>query len=82
MAADHMASAMETAFEIPLDKLFIKPDLSFYNRQSELYPLSLISSDSKKMHTLVTAPTGAGKLIFVEALSWKSFLYTAFSSIN
>lgn len=34
MAADHMASAMETAFEIPLDKLFIKPDLSFYNRQS------------------------------------------------
>lgn len=65
MAADHMASAMETAFEIPLDKLFIKPDLSFYNRQSELYPLSLISSDSKKMHTLVTAPTGAGKLILL-----------------
>lgn len=29
MAADHMASAMETAFEMPLDKLFIKPDLSF-----------------------------------------------------
>ena len=65
MAADHMASAMETAFEIPLDKLFIKPDLSFYNRQSELYPLSLISSDSKKMHTLVTAPTGAGKTDFL-----------------
>lgn len=65
MAADHMASAMETAFEMPLDKLFIKPDLSFYNRQSELYPLSLISSDSKKMHTLVTAPTGAGKTDFL-----------------
>lgn len=64
MAADHMASAMETTFEMPLDKLFIKPDLSFYNRQSELYPLSLISSDSKKMHTLVTAPTGAGKTDF------------------
>ena len=65
MAADHMASAMETAFEMPLDKLFIKPDLSFYNRQSELYPLSLISSDNKKMHTLVTAPTGAGKTDFL-----------------
>lgn len=65
MAADHMASAMETAFEMPLDKLFIKPDLSFYNRQSELYPLSMISSDSKKMHTLVTAPTGAGKTDFL-----------------
>lgn len=34
MAADHMASAMETAFEMPLDKLFIKPDLSFYNRET------------------------------------------------
>lgn len=65
MAADHMASAMETTFEMPLDKLFIKPDLSFYNRQSELYPLSLISSNSKKMHTLVTAPTGAGKTDFL-----------------
>ena len=65
MAADHMASAMETAFEMPLDKLFIKPDLSFYNRQSQLYPLSMISSDSKKMHTLVTAPTGAGKTDFL-----------------
>ena len=40
MAADHMASAMETEFEMPLDKLFIKPDLSFYDRRNELYPLS------------------------------------------
>lgn len=65
MAADHMASAMETAFEMPLNKLFIKPDLSFYDRKNELYPLSMISSDSKKMHTLVTAPTGAGKTDFL-----------------
>lgn len=61
MASDHMASAMETAFEMPLDKLFIVPNLSFYNRKSSLYPLSLISADSHKKHTLVTAPTGAGK---------------------
>lgn len=65
MASDHMASAMETEFEMPLDKLFIKPDLSFYNRQSSLYPLSLISAESKKRHTLVTAPTGAGKTDFL-----------------
>lgn len=65
MAADHMASAMETEFEMPLDKLFIKPDLSFYDRRNELYPLSMISADSVKKHTLVTAPTGAGKTDFL-----------------
>lgn len=65
MAADHMASAIETISEMPLDKLFIKPDLSFYNRQSELYPLSMISVDNDKKHTLVTAPTGAGKTDFL-----------------
>lgn len=65
MAADHMASAMETISEMPLDKLFIKPDLSFYNRQSELYPLSMITVDNNKKHTLVTAPTGAGKTDFL-----------------
>lgn len=48
MASDHMASAMETESEMPLNKLFIKPDLSFYNRQSQLYPLSMISAESKK----------------------------------
>ena len=65
MASDHMASAMETEHDMPLDKLFIKPDLSFYNRQSQLYPLSMISAESKKKHTLVTAPTGAGKTDFL-----------------
>ena len=65
MAADHMASTIETISEMPLDKLFIKPDLSFYNRQSELYPLSMITVDNDKKHTLVTAPTGAGKTDFL-----------------
>ena len=65
MAADHMASAMETEFEMPLDKLFIKPDLSFYDRRNELYPLSMISSENSSKHTLVTAPTGAGKTDFL-----------------
>lgn len=65
MASDHMASALESKTEIPINKLFIKPDLSFYNRQNTLYPLSMISSDDSRRHTLVTAPTGAGKTDFL-----------------
>lgn len=65
MAADHMASALETRDVLPLDKLFIKPDLSFYNRQNHLYPLSEITADDRRKHTLVTAPTGAGKTDFL-----------------
>lgn len=65
MAADHMASAIEPQTVMPTEKLFIKPDLSFYNRKNEIYPLSLISANSTKKHTLVTAPTGAGKTDFL-----------------
>lgn len=65
IAADHLASAMN-GYK-PLErKLFIAPDLSYYHsRKSELYPLSLISTDDKRKHTLVTAPTGAGKTDFL-----------------
>ena len=66
MAADHMASALETKMVTPnLTKLFIKPDLTFYNRKNALYPLSLMPADSTKRHTIVTAPTGAGKTDFL-----------------
>ena len=65
MAADHYASALEEKSESSLDKLFIKPDLSFYNRQHHLYPLSMISTDDERPHTMVTAPTGAGKTDFL-----------------
>ena len=65
MAADHFASALEEKAESATDKLFIKPDLSFYNRQHHLYPLSLVSTDDVRQHTLVTAPTGAGKTDFL-----------------
>lgn len=65
MAADHMASALEPRTEMPVGKLFVKPDLSFYNRQSEMYPLSLIPTDCPKEHSIVTAPTGAGKTDFL-----------------
>ncbi len=65
MAADHYASAFEEKTEGRLEKLFIPPDLSFYDRQHHLYPLSLINAFDKRKHTLVTAPTGAGKTDFL-----------------
>lgn len=66
MAADHFASGMEGQTAATLEKLFIYPDLSYYgSRKSELYPLSLMSADDERKHTLVTAPTGAGKTDFL-----------------
>ena len=65
MSADHFASALEEKSDSSLDKLFIKPNLSFYNRQHHLYPLSMVSTDDERRHTLVTAPTGAGKTDFL-----------------
>lgn len=66
IAADHLASAMSGCIK-PLDrKLFVIPDLSYYHtRKSELYPLSLIPTEDMRKHTLVTAPTGAGKTDFL-----------------
>lgn len=65
MAADHMVSALEPNYEQIAPRLFIKPDLSFYQRQHELYPLSLCAADDMRKHTLVMAPTGAGKTDFL-----------------
>jgi CRISPR-associated endonuclease/helicase Cas3 len=64
MGADHMASATSD-FQEQLPTLFTTPDVHFYNRENELYPLSLIKSDSQKKHTFVKAPTGAGKTDFL-----------------
>ncbi len=65
MAADHLASAMESGVQKIVAKLFIQPDLKFYNRIHELYPLSQISVEDNRIHTIVTAPTGAGKTDFL-----------------
>ena len=65
MAADHFASEfMDEAAGLAY-RFFRVPDLSFYNRSHPLYPLSLIPSDTGKNHTLVIAPTGAGKTDFL-----------------
>lgn len=65
IAADHLASAMDGESHKVCDRLFIKPDLSFYERKAELFPLSLVAADDNRVHTLVTAPTGAGKTDFL-----------------
>lgn len=65
MGADHLASALGDKTEDEIGKLFILPDLSFYCRQNSLYPLSLYNADDIRKHTLVTAPTGAGKTDFL-----------------
>jgi len=66
IAADHLASAMEGYSDTLLKRLYIHPDLSYYHsRKSKLYPLSMLSVDDERLHTVVTAPTGAGKTDFL-----------------
>ena len=60
-AADHFASALQHDAAGQLDTLFAKPDLSYFNRTAPLFPLSLLTADQPQTHTLVVAPTGAGK---------------------
>ena len=60
-AADHFASALQHEAAAQLPTLFAKPDLSYFDRSAPLYPLSLLAADQPQAHTLVVAPTGAGK---------------------
>jgi CRISPR-associated endonuclease/helicase Cas3 len=66
IAADHLSSALNGNISKLMKELFIKPDLTYYHsRKNKLYPLSLISTADERPHTLVTAPTGAGKTDFL-----------------
>ncbi len=67
-SADHFASAFVEKTEEKLNHLFETPDLSFYYkdyRKSDIYPLSQVNTDDNRLHTLVVAPTGAGKTDFL-----------------
>lgn len=77
-AADHFASAFSFRTIDKLSHLFEKPDLSTYiNRvPSNLYPLSLINTEVDKPHTLVIAPTGAGKTDFLLKRTKGRIFYT------
>ncbi|MEL6699678.1 MAG: CRISPR-associated helicase Cas3' [Bacteroidota bacterium] len=65
VGADHYASALGGATFRQGKRTFQVPDLSFYVRSHPLYPLSLLPTDDAQPHTLVTAPTGAGKTDFL-----------------
>jgi CRISPR-associated endonuclease/helicase Cas3 len=70
MGADHLASAYMHETEETVQRLFQVPDLSFYKRRAQtsdryLYPLAALDAASFCLHTLVTAPTGAGKTDFL-----------------
>lgn len=68
MAADHFASAFMDKTAINLHPLFKIPKLNFYHdtkRMTDLYPLSKIKTTINKKHTIVVAPTGAGKTDFL-----------------
>lgn len=66
MGADHFASALDGKIENHLQQIFVPPELSaFENRSNDLYPLSLLSTEDKRPHTLIVAPTGAGKTDFL-----------------
>jgi CRISPR-associated endonuclease/helicase Cas3 len=77
-AADHFASAFSFRTIDKLSNLFEKPDLSTYRNRvpSELYPLSKISTEVDKPHTLVIAPTGAGKTDFLLKRTKGRIFYT------
>ncbi|MGL5919823.1 MAG: CRISPR-associated endonuclease Cas3'', partial [Bacteroidales bacterium] len=77
MAVDHTVSALAETSEYGEKLFFRKPEISFYEtRKSALYPLSLIDSDDKLRHTLVIAPTGAGKTDFLIKRCKGRFFYT------
>jgi len=82
MSADHFASnyMYETADEVA--SLHEVPDLDGYRSNhdpytaSDLYPLSQTALDAPHPHTLVTAPTGAGKTNFLLGRCRNRVFYT------
>ncbi len=76
MGADHYASALINDTERHLTKAFKVPDLSFFDRTHQLYPLSFKDSSSDRTHTIVVASTGAGKTDFLFKRTKGRIFYT------
>ncbi len=78
-SADHFASAFMHSTEEKLKPLFERPDLAYYHdekRKSDIYPLSQISTNDSRRHTLVVASTGAGKTDFLLRRCYGRVFYT------
>ncbi|MBE2190371.1 MAG: CRISPR-associated helicase Cas3', partial [Candidatus Kapabacteria bacterium] len=78
-SADHFASAFSFATDTSLKSTFHLPSLETYfdsSRKSELYPLSLVDISDNREHTLVVAPTGAGKTDFLMKRTKGRIFYT------
>lgn len=68
MASDHFASAMVDRTATELISRFRIPDISVFNPVEpgdKLFPLSDIPVNDSRIHTLLVAPTGAGKTDFL-----------------
>lgn len=79
MSADHFASAFIFKTKSHLQHLFETPNLDYYfdsSRQSSIYPLSQICATDQRPHTMVVAPTGAGKTDFLLKRSKGRIFYT------
>ena len=79
MSSDHFASAFMFKTKNHLKHLFEIPNLDYYfdiSRQSSIYPLSEIDITDQRPHTLVVAPTGAGKTDFLLKRSKGRIFYT------
>lgn len=65
MASDHMASAMGKDLKPYLKRFFKAPNYDKMYKPNKLFPLSIKSTADERPHTLVLAPTGAGKTEFL-----------------
>ena len=65
MAADHFASEYMAEGATLIKSFYRIPNLDYYNRTSELHPLSLLPANHRAKHSFVVAPTGAGKTDFL-----------------
>jgi len=81
MGADHFASAYTYNVSNEFATLFKQPSLDKFaeravSPRAHLYPLSGIPVDDLRNHTLVTAPTGAGKTDFLIRRCRNRIFYT------
>ncbi|MGA7719938.1 MAG: CRISPR-associated helicase Cas3' [Ignavibacteriaceae bacterium] len=77
VGADHFASALDEKIQEHLQYIFQLPDISVFSKRTNgLYPLSLLPASDNRYHSLVIAPTGAGKTDFLMRRCHERIFYT------